>query len=923
MTAVEKANLERWKEYITSILRPSYIQGFLKNYLSPVKIEEILSLEETSFTSSAENFLKCLIKLEERGWYQAFLDELRAVGYTGLQDAIEKADFSEIEKLRESKELLNRVSQTIVSNIKPNDVILHMRCLLPREEEEIKKVCERRGDTAGAEKLLDCLRRSDKQQFFKEFCLAMERCNYDTVLPLISPDSDEASNSSLTMESLVQESVIQYSEEPEYMDTCSALDNGTENCSQQNSDATKHLKLRAYQEELAGSAVAGDNTIICAPTGSGKTIVALHIAERHLRESFEGEKRKVVFMATTVPVFQQQLELFKNHFKNTSFGVFGVCGDQANNSPVKKFVEMNDIIILTPQILLNCLKAEQISSLTIFTLLIFDECHNTVKKHPYNVLMMTYLDIKMGARQSPLPQIVGLTASVGVGDARSVNEAEGYILRICASLDAESISTVNKNMEDLEKYVFISKKETREAPKRTKDLFADIIGQMMVQVEQMAKTVYDIDKLSHIQNQDHGSQRYEQWIIEVQKRCKVLQMEDVERERKVCRALFTYTEHLRKYNDALIINDDARTKDAVNYLDRFFTNVKEGGYDKTEQTLTALFEAKKLQLKRIEADPANENPKLGEVRRILCREYQRNPKSKTIMFVRTRALAEALINWLKEATALSFLQPEMLLGRSKSTGMTLPSQKGVLTSFRNEFAGCNILVATSVADEGIDIAQCNLVLLYEYVGNVIKMIQTRGRGRAQDSKCILITSKKEQVEKEVINAVQEEMMYEAIKKLQQWDRKIFIKKISRIQEDEKKMRQIKSNECTEKPAASYKLFCGKCKNYACNSNDIRTIEDTHHVVIDKTFSNRYQTQPHRNPKSFGSMQKREKLHCKDCGHDWGITANFNIFKDLPVIKIESFVLQNIKTDARVIVRKWRDAPFSISKFEGTEFSQDL
>lgn len=57
--------------------------------------------------------------------------------------------------------------------------------------------------------------------------------------------------------------------------------------------------------------------------------------------------------------------------------------------------------------------------------------------------------------------------------------------------------------------------------------------------------------------------------------------------------------------------------------------------------------------------------------------------------------------------------------------MTLPSQKEVLTSFRED-SGNKILVATSVADEGIDIAKCNLVLLYEYVGNVIKMIQTRG-----------------------------------------------------------------------------------------------------------------------------------------------------------------------------------------------------
>ncbi|CAJ0935762.1 unnamed protein product [Ranitomeya imitator] len=57
--------------------------------------------------------------------------------------------------------------------------------------------------------------------------------------------------------------------------------------------------------------------------------------------------------------------------------------------------------------------------------------------------------------------------------------------------------------------------------------------------------------------------------------------------------------------------------------------------------------------------------------------------------------------------------------------MSLPGQKGALETFRNS-EDSKLLIATSVADEGIDIPACNLVLLYEYVGNVTKMIQVRG-----------------------------------------------------------------------------------------------------------------------------------------------------------------------------------------------------
>ncbi|XP_041042306.1 probable ATP-dependent RNA helicase DDX58 isoform X2 [Carcharodon carcharias] len=893
-----------------------YIGVFL-----PVDTQQILSTEDTSVIRSAELFLECLLKLHEKGWYQAFLDELGAIGYTGLKEAIETADFTEIEKLQEPKALLERISQTIVSNIKPCDVIFHMSsCLLIRECEEIKQVTEHKGPTAGAMKLLDCLQRSDKKHFFKEFQLALEYCNCTAVTSLLSSDSGEVNtHGEDNSNSMSTDMEMYYSEEPEKWNTCSAAVNNMEKF-QQNSVAVENLKMRSYQIELAEPVLAGDNTIVCAPTGCGKTIVALHISEHHLTEAPDGEKRKVVFMATTVPVYEQQYDLFKKHFQKTSFKVCGFCGDKVDTSPVEMLVEVNDIIVLTPQILLNCLKDGRIASLSLFTLLIFDECHNTTKNHPYNVLMKRYLDVKLGTRTSILPQIVGLTASLGVGDASSLTNAVDYIVQICANLNAEALSTVQRNVAELGKYVFVSEKHIRRTAKRTKDPFADIISGMMAQVEAMAKSIYNIDDLSNIQNRNRGTQKYEQWIIEVQKKCKVLRMDDVEKERQICRALFTYTEHLRKYNDAMIINDDARTKDAVEYLEEFFNNVKGGGCDETEQELTALFENKKQQLLEIDADPRNENPKLTEVRSILSQEYNNNPKTRTILFVRTRALADALKKWLQECQTLAFLKPEMLLGRSKSTGMTLPSQKEVLTSFKGD-SGSKILVATSVADEGIDIAQCNLVLLYEYVGNVIKMIQTRGRGRAQNSKCILIASKKEQVEKEMLNLLQEEMMYKAIHEVQQLDKRVLAEKINTIQVNDKKMREwMVSTPRTDKTDVSYQLLCGKCKIYACNSDDIRVIEECHHTVIGNSFKALYSTRPHKKPKNFGSFQKKQKLYCNDCGHDWGITANYKVFNDLPVIKIESFILKNMSTSDLIPGSKWKNTPFLMKLFDGAELA---
>lgn len=87
------------------------------------------------------------------------------------------------------------------------------------------------------------------------------------------------------------------------------------------------------------------------------------------------------------------------------YSVQGICGETVASVPVENVIEDSDIVVMTPQILVNCIKQGILSSLCTFTLIIFDECHNTTGNHPYSVLMTRYLEQKFESSADLLPQV--------------------------------------------------------------------------------------------------------------------------------------------------------------------------------------------------------------------------------------------------------------------------------------------------------------------------------------------------------------------------------------------------------------------------------------------------------------------------------------------------------------------------------------
>jgi len=87
----------------------------------------------------------------------------------------------------------------------------------------------------------------------------------------------------------------------------------------------------------------------------------------------------------------------------------GLSGDQDSKLPLWELTPKYDVLVMTPQIMQNALLERDVTSLELFTLLIFDECHHTNKNHPYNGIMGYYIDEKFEAEKMEktvfLPQV--------------------------------------------------------------------------------------------------------------------------------------------------------------------------------------------------------------------------------------------------------------------------------------------------------------------------------------------------------------------------------------------------------------------------------------------------------------------------------------------------------------------------------------
>ena len=438
-------------------------------------------------------------------------------------------------------------------------------------------------------------------------------------------------------------------------------------CSMQSPDKfTIRMKpgqtVREYQRELAAPGINSENYIIFAPTNSGKTLVATLVIADHLERNprqRSGLGPKVIMVVKTRLLADQQTKRLKEYLPGARVECSrgNDCDEDSQQNlqlpSVSDALPRSDIIVCTAGKLVDGLKKGNFAIESI-SLLVLDECHNTEKGSNYAQIMHAYLEQKVDQKVQTdrLPQIVGLTATPGVGKNPGLDPLKEVdkLIALCAHMDATSgIKFVEKNFEELRRVVPKPDhgKATLVKQSEQRRVFIQYVVNVMIECEKLLTFEFD-GKLNR------WSQAYEQ---EVKKMKKMLEESDNPSDKdsvSTVRVLECLCQTLLCFMDLpfALATTPLKEFDELMIPDKTISN-----HDKQLKAMLAELDSDLGHL------PCCENPILEEVKKKLIEQFQRNSGSKGIIFVRTRGQAKAISEWISESEFAQEIRLRSILER--------------------------------------------------------------------------------------------------------------------------------------------------------------------------------------------------------------------------------------------------------------------
>lgn len=467
------------------------------------------------------------------------------------------------------------------------------------------------------------------------------------------------------------------------------------------------FERRSYQEVIARNALRA-NTLVCLPTGVGKSVIAALVAAEKLRAM---PSSSVVMLAPTKPLVLQHFNSFQKLMNLSESSIVWLTGEVGPERRAELW--RKNLVFSTPQVFMNDLLTGKIP-LEQFSLVIFDEAHRGVGDYPYVFIADRYAAASNGL-------ILGLTASPG--------SSEADVREICKNLHLDWVEARTIESDDVRPYVggIEVKWVTVDLPQ----IFYDVKRELEDFLREKLRTI-----------RDHGY------------------LESAAMDRVRLRDVLAARQR--------ILQDVARGKREVKtYLGYIYASVhairaieflETQGFPALKAHLGDLQEKAKKRstpgLKMILDDPrmaratsiVNEvvakeadHPKVTELVRSIRVSLTEGAR-RIMVFTNYRATAARLVDMLNKVDGVSAVRLVGQASYDKDRGLTQKKQSMILDDFRS--GSFNVLVATQIGEEGLDIVECDHVIFYDTVPSAIRYIQRRGRtGRKGPGKATILIAK--------------------------------------------------------------------------------------------------------------------------------------------------------------------------------------
>uniref|UniRef100_A0A182J388 Dicer-2 n=1 Tax=Anopheles atroparvus TaxID=41427 RepID=A0A182J388_ANOAO len=497
---------------------------------------------------------------------------------------------------------------------------------------------------------------------------------------------------------------------------------------------------RDYQVEMKKICLA-KNSIVYLPTGAGKTHIALMVMKEksyQLQSSIEEGGKRMFFLANTIALAKQQAQFFSRHLPfSVRLYTSEVNVDAWKGDRWKQEFAQIQILVSTAQILLDVLRHGYLSPASI-NLIVFDECHRAIGQHPMHAIMKELFTVPEGMR----PRVVGLSGTLLYKELKLASQVPDELERLENTFMA-TIATVG----DWEQYQHVCSFSTNPSERVSfyaKPLMlsvgvscAKLIEAFLSQLDALHMPKYSTVQIKSLR------QGYTKPVKEV---------------RKALGEFMYQLEHLGVFPASLAI---------LGIIVQLELSKRGSECDTARQmyrgSITFCEQLRQMLVQAMGSEDVQKialqfsSNRVAQLLVYLKNEYRNTEdhKKQSLVFVERRFTAKVLYHVVKQffefttrqTSSNSVVEPEFIVGRSstldESIGEILVQKQDrkVIDRFRK--FQVNVLVATNVLEEGIDLQMCNTVVMFDPIKSYVSYMQSKGRARMKSSTYLMFVPETE------------------------------------------------------------------------------------------------------------------------------------------------------------------------------------